>query len=135
MAFLKKFKLLAKRGFYQALGLSLSHLTAGSEEKITTTTLQPELTPKKVRRRKGGATSPQAPNKAQLGIGNDNRVVLWGRVVLGYLTWLLNEVSTYIIELFKQMYGDGALYLRGLFIVFFVDALIIDDEPLWEPIE
>jgi hypothetical protein len=26
--------------------------------------------------------------------------------------------------------GDGFLYLRGLFIIFFVDALIADDEPL-----
>ena len=31
--------------------------------------------------------------------------------------------------------GYGFLLLRGLFIVFFVDSLIIDDEPLWEPIE
>lgn len=35
----------------------------------------------------------------------------------------------------KKLTGDGFTYLRGLFIIFFLDSLITDDEPLWEPIE
>ena len=36
---------------------------------------------------------------------------------------------------FKKSIGDGFLYLRGLFILCFIDAALTDDEPLWEPIE
>lgn len=36
---------------------------------------------------------------------------------------------------FFYIFDEGLIYLRGLFIVFFVDACITDDEPLWEPIE
>jgi len=35
----------------------------------------------------------------------------------------------------KILIADGVRYFRGLFIFFAVDASIIDDEPLWEPIE
>ena len=35
----------------------------------------------------------------------------------------------------KTIFGDGFIYLRGLFIMCFVDALICDDEPIWEPVE
>lgn len=34
-----------------------------------------------------------------------------------------------------QTYRDGFLYVRGLVVVFLIDASITDDEPLWEPIE
>ena len=36
---------------------------------------------------------------------------------------------------FKSTFGDGFVYIRGLIIIFFFDALITDDEPLWEPVE
>jgi hypothetical protein len=36
---------------------------------------------------------------------------------------------------FKRSIGDGAIYLRGLAILFFFDATLTDDEPLWEPVE
>ena len=35
----------------------------------------------------------------------------------------------------KRLLGGGFSYLRGLLVIFFVDALLTDDEPLWEPIE
>lgn len=41
--------------------------------------------------------------------------------------WLLNA--------FKRSIGDGAIYIRGLMILFFFDAMLTDDEPLWEPVE
>jgi hypothetical protein len=35
----------------------------------------------------------------------------------------------------KQTCGEGFFYIRGLFLIFFTDACVTDDEPLWEPIE
>lgn len=36
---------------------------------------------------------------------------------------------------YKKTIGEGFLYVRGLFLIFFFDACFTDDEPLWEPIE
>lgn len=36
---------------------------------------------------------------------------------------------------YKKSFGEGAIFIRGLFITFFIDCLVVDDEPLWEPIE
>lgn len=41
----------------------------------------------------------------------------------------------YCLNVYNVTLGDGFLYVRGLFIIFFVDALIADDEPIWEPVE
>jgi hypothetical protein len=30
----------------------------------------------------------------------------------------------------KSTFGDGFIYIRGLVVIFFLDALITDDEPL-----
>lgn len=43
--------------------------------------------------------------------------------------------SIYALKLFKRTIGEGVIYIRGLFIIFFIDACFTDDEPLWEPIE
>lgn len=40
-----------------------------------------------------------------------------------------------ILDLYKRTFGEGFFYIRGLFIIFFIDACVTDDEPLWEPIE
>lgn len=40
-----------------------------------------------------------------------------------------------LLNILKRSSGDGWLYIRGLLILFVVDALLTDDEPLWEPIE
>ena len=45
----------------------------------------------------------------------------------------VNSISA--LTNFKSSFGEGFIYVRGLFIIFFVDALIVDDEPLWEPVE
>ena len=39
------------------------------------------------------------------------------------------------LDFLRRSFGEGFVYMRGLLIVFGADALIIDDEPLWEPIE
>lgn len=44
-----------------------------------------------------------------------------------------NSIS--LLDTYKRTFGDGFLYIRGLFLIFFIDACITDDEPLWEPIE
>lgn len=45
------------------------------------------------------------------------------------------QVSIYFLNIYKKTFGEGFFYIRGLFIIFFIDACITDDEPLWEPIE
>jgi len=40
-----------------------------------------------------------------------------------------------LLNIFKRTIGDGFLYLRGLFIICFIDACLTDDEPIWEPVE
>jgi hypothetical protein len=34
------------------------------------------------------------------------------------------------LNIYKRVVGDGFYYIRGLFIIFFIDASITDDEPL-----
>jgi len=52
---------------------------------------------------------------------------------------LLNTLSSYsfvkaqfftLFLLFRKTIGSGFLYLQGLFIMFFIDACLTDDEPL-----
>ena len=54
----------------------------------------------------------------------------------------LDKFSAILIYLFekkknidKRTFGEGYLYLRGLFFICFIDACLTDDEPLWEPVE
>lgn len=49
----------------------------------------------------------------------------------------LKKKTTYLRSLYtyKTLFGEGFFYIRGLFIIFLTDALITDDEPLWEPLE
>jgi hypothetical protein len=42
----------------------------------------------------------------------------------------LNKLSIYLLNVYKKIFGEGFFYLRGLFIIFFIDAAITDDEPL-----
>ena len=44
-------------------------------------------------------------------------------------------VSYYWNDLSNKTFSFGFYYLRGLFVILFVDACLTDDEPLWEPIE
>lgn len=39
------------------------------------------------------------------------------------------------LNMFKRSIGEGAIYIRGLLVLFFFDACLTDDEPLWEPVE
>jgi hypothetical protein len=48
-----------------------------------------------------------------------------------YTKQLLQTLSLLNLKTFSF----GFLYLRGLFVVLFIDACLTDDEPLWEPIE
>lgn len=51
------------------------------------------------------------------------------------LNFNFKEKSTIFLDIYKRTIGEGFFYIRGLFIIFFIDACITDDEPLWEPIE
>jgi len=47
----------------------------------------------------------------------------------------LNKLSIFFLNIYKKTIGDGFFFIRGLVIIFFIDACVTDDEPLWEPIE
>lgn len=47
----------------------------------------------------------------------------------------LKPKSIYFLDVYKRTLGESFFYLRGLFLIFFIDASLTDDEPLWEPIE
>lgn len=47
------------------------------------------------------------------------------------LAWVLR----WSFNTFIRSTGDGLIYLRGLFILFAFDAMLTDDEPIWEPVE
>ena len=51
------------------------------------------------------------------------------------LTTFFTKKVTRLATVFKETLGDGFWLLLGLFLVFSADVIIIDDEPLWEPIE
>jgi hypothetical protein len=59
----------------------------------------------------------------------------WAWLLLLNLWTILTKSFLYSLNLYKRLVGDGFIYLRGLLIIFSVDALIADDEPLWEPLE
>jgi len=53
-----------------------------------------------------------------------------------YTVWnYFQQYSVFFLQNYKKTLGDGSLYIRGLIIIFFVDACLTDDEPIWEPVE
>lgn len=49
--------------------------------------------------------------------------------------FIFKNFTIYLLDVYKRTFGEGFLYVRGLFLIFFIDACVTDDEPLWEPIE
>ena len=49
--------------------------------------------------------------------------------------YYLSAIRAYLSDLNFKTFSYGFMYLRGLFVILFVDACLTDDEPLWEPIE
>ena len=48
-----------------------------------------------------------------------------------YTSWsFFHKSSVYILSNYKKTFGDGFIYIRGLFVIFFVDACLTDDEPI-----
>lgn len=43
---------------------------------------------------------------------------------------VFKQLNLYFLEIYKRTIADGFLYLRGLFLIFFIDACVTDDEPL-----
>lgn len=59
---------------------------------------------------------------------------MWKLFVNLYYT--LITLKSYLVNLnYQILYKDSYLVIRNLLIIFIIDMLIIDDEPLWEPIE
>lgn len=54
---------------------------------------------------------------------------------MSFLIQIFTNLYFYL-KVFKFNYfKEGFLYFRGLIIIFIIDSLITDDEPLWEPLE
>jgi hypothetical protein len=69
--------------------------------------------------------------------------ILYSYPVKNFFFWKTNitlniktrGVSFRWVRNFRQVFGDGFFYLRGIFLICFVDACLTDDEPIWEPVE
>ena len=68
--------------------------------------------------------------------------IVYSLIKNGNLILTLPKLATLVSYFWKLTFrfyrftiGEGFIYIRGLFIIFFADALIADDEPLWEPVE
>ena len=48
---------------------------------------------------------------------------------------ILKSFTNFFKDVFYKSFSFGFFYLRGFLFVLFIDACLIDDEPLWEPIE
>lgn len=49
--------------------------------------------------------------------------------------YFLSSLTRILTDINAKTFSFGFLYLRGLFVILFIDACLTDDEPLWEPIE
>jgi len=58
-------------------------------------------------------------------------------IIWNQLNWtnLFRKKLVSLLNTYKTIFGEGLFYIRGLCVIFFVDASFTDDEPLWEPIE
>lgn len=56
-------------------------------------------------------------------------------VYINKFIFLSSNIKNKLIYLRYQFLQDGFIYIRGLFIILLIDTLLIDDEPLWEPLE
>lgn len=52
-----------------------------------------------------------------------------------FISYYIKQLAQTLSLLNLKTFSFGFLYLRGLFVVLFIDACLTDDEPLWEPIE
>lgn len=79
-------------------------------------------------------------NKSNVNFVSSN-VLLAGPFVSSFFSWVYLTYSyavslfLWLLNAFKRSIGDGAIYIRGLIILFAFDAMLTDDEPLWEPVE
>ncbi len=51
------------------------------------------------------------------------------------MNYSYERVATFLSTIFINLKTNGLVYLRNLLIIFLIDCLVIDDEPLWEPLE
>ena len=55
--------------------------------------------------------------------------------LINNINFIKNQLFRFILVNYKNTFKDGWVYIRGLIIIFFLDSIITDDEPLWEPVE
>jgi hypothetical protein len=70
------------------------------------------------------------PNFIKFAQGTNLPLLGWGL----YLN-IMNFALRWALNAFTRSIGEGFIYIRGLLVLFFFDAMLTDDEPLWEPVE
>lgn len=50
-------------------------------------------------------------------------------------TFYISQTKILLLNFYKKTTENGSTYLKGAALALYFDALITDDEPLWEPIE
>jgi len=82
-------------------------------------------------------TTPAVENLTLL--GSSTPLYVLTEIIYDFRSNLVNLFSVYNLKktsffatllLFRKTVGSGLLYLKGLFIMFFIDACLTDDEPL-----
>lgn len=72
-------------------------------------------------------------------LGTATPLYVISNLIYEFLDDVFNLFTYYVIvkkhvyaalKLFRKTIGAGTFYLKGLFIVFFIDACLTDDEPL-----
>jgi hypothetical protein len=62
-----------------------------------------------------------------------NRTRMYLFQILSYysnISLFIKKTSIVFLDIYKRITGEGFFYIRGLFIIFFIDASVTDDEPL-----
>lgn len=63
------------------------------------------------------------------------RILTIPSVFIRVSAYYLEFALLWLLSTFKRSVGEGMIYIRGLLVLFFFDAMLTDDEPLWEPVE
>jgi hypothetical protein len=90
---------------------------------------------KKLKVSNGSQTDTKSTFNANTSLFSNFSLTDYLRALPSQLWSSINDFLTLLLKAYRLAFADGGLIIRGLFISNFIDALLTDDEPLWEPIE
>ena len=101
------------------------------EKHLNSTLTNPKLSTSTPLVSTQSADKVKAPNYTNLFLSFSNNFT----TPITYLISILQEIRITLLNTWKCLAGEGFIQLKVATIVFVADALISDDEPLWEPVE